>query len=69
MNLSMRALRAARVMSGFTQEDLGAAIGKQQAWVSLVESGRMLPTKSEAAEIAKVLRVETQELFERYADQ
>ncbi len=69
MNHSMRALRAARVLSGFTQEDLGAAIGKQQAWVSLVESGRMLPTKSEAAEISKVLRVETDELFERYADQ
>ncbi len=69
MNHSMRALRAARVLSGFTQEDLGAEIGKQQAWVSLVESGRMLPTKSEAAEISKVLRVETHELFERYADQ
>ncbi len=69
MNHSMRALRAARVLSGFTQEDLGAAIGKQQAWVSLVESGRMLPTKSEATEISKVLRVETSELFERYADQ
>jgi len=69
MNHSMRALRAARVMSGLTQEDLGAAIGKQQAWVSLVESGRMLPTKSEAAEISKVLQVETHELFERYADQ
>ncbi len=69
MNHSMRALRAARVLSGFTQEDLGAAIGKQQAWVSLVENGRMLPTKSEAAEIAKVLQVETHELFERYADQ
>ena len=68
MNHSMRALRAARVLSGFTQEDLGAAIGKQQAWVSLVESGRMLPTKSEAAEISKVLRVETHELVERYAD-
>ena len=69
MNHSMRSLRAARILSGFTQEDLGAAIGKQQAWVSLVESGRMLPTKSEAAEIAKVLRVETHELFERFADQ
>ncbi len=69
MNHSMRALRAARVMSGFTQEDLAAAIGKQQAWVSLVESGRMLPTKNEAAEIARVLRAETHELFERYADQ
>ena len=69
MNHSMRALRAARALSGLTQEDLGAAIGKQQAWVSLVESGRMLPTKSEAAEIARVLRAETQELFERYADQ
>ncbi len=68
MNHSMKALRAARVLSGFTQEDLGAAIGKQQAWVSLVESGRMLPTKSEAAEIARVLRVETHELFERYCD-
>ena len=69
MRNSMIALRAARVLNGLTQEDLGAAIGKQQAWVSLVESGRMLPTKSEAAEISKVLRVETQELFERYADQ
>ncbi len=69
MKHSMRSLRAARVLSGLTQEDLGAAIGKQQAWVSLVESGRMLPTKSEAAEISKVLRVETHELFERYADQ
>ncbi len=69
MNNSMRALRAARVMSGFTQEDLAEAIGKQQAWVSLVESGRMLPTKSEAAKISKVLRAETHELFERYADQ
>ncbi len=69
MKHSMRSLRAARVLSGLTQEDLGAAIGKQQAWVSLVESGRMLPTKSEAAEISKVLRVETDELFERYADQ
>ncbi len=69
MNHSLRALRAARALSGFTQEDLAAAIGKQQAWVSLVESGRMLPTKSEAAEISKVLQVETHELFERYADQ
>ena len=68
MRNSMIALRAARVLNGLTQEDLGAAIGKQQAWVSLVESGRMLPTKSEAAEIAKVLQVETHELFERYAD-
>ena len=69
MNHSMRALRAARVLNGLTQEDLAEAIGKQQAWVSLVESGRMLPTKSEAAEISKVLRVETHEVFERYADQ
>ncbi len=69
MNHSMRALRAARALNGLTQEDLAEAIGKQQAWVSLVESGRMLPTKNEAAEISKVLRVETDELFERYADQ
>ncbi len=65
MNHSMKAERA---RCGLTQEDLAEAIGKQQAWVSLVESGRMLPTKSEAAEISKVLRVETHQLFERYAD-
>ncbi len=69
MNHSMRALRAARALNGFTQEGLAEAIGKQQPWVSLVESGRMLPTESEAAEIAKVLQVETHELFERYAEQ
>ena len=62
-------MKAARVLNGLTQEDLAEAIGKQQPWMSLVESGRMLPTKSEAADIAKVLRVETDELFERYADQ
>ena len=70
MNHSMKAERkAARVLNGLTQEDLAVAIGKQQPWVSLVENGRMLPTKSEAAVIAKVLQVETHELFERYADQ
>ena len=70
MNHSMKAARkAARVLNGLTQEDLAEAIGKQQAWVSLVENGRMLPTKSEAAEIAKVLQVETHELFKRYCDQ
>lgn len=70
MNHSMKAARkAARVLNGLTQEDLAVAIGKQQPWVSLVESGRMLPTKSEAADIAKVLQVTTHELFERYADQ
>ncbi len=70
MKHSMKAARkAARVLNGLTQEDLAEAIGKQQAWVSLVENGRMLPTKSEAAEIAKVLQVETHELFERYCDQ
>ncbi len=63
------ALKAARIRSGLTQKDLAEAIGKYQPWVSFVENGRMFPTKSEAAEIAKVLRVKTQELFERYADQ
>lgn len=66
MNYSMK---AARGLNGLTQEDLAVAINKQQSWVSLVESGRMLPTKSEAVDIAKVLQVETHELFERYADQ
>ena len=66
MNHSMKAERA---RCGLTQEDLAEAVGKGQAWVSLVESGRMLTTKSEAAEIAKILRVEVHELFERYADQ
>ena len=66
MNYSMK---AARGLNGLTQEDLAVAINKQQPWVSLVESGRMLPTKSEAAVIAKVLQVGAHELFERYADQ
>ncbi len=63
------ALKTARIRSGLTQKNLAEAIGKYQPWVSLVENGRMIPTKSEAAEIAKVLQVKTHELFERYADQ
>ena len=63
------ALRTARIRSGLTQKNLAEAIGKYQPWVSFVENGRMLPTKSEAAEIARVLQVTTQELFERLADQ
>ena len=39
MNQNKNLIKAARVMQGLTQTQLGKKIGKNQSWVSAVENG------------------------------
>lgn len=55
-------LRLARINAGYTQQQLGEAIGKHKIFICQVETGYCLPTESELTEICKLLKVSPIEL-------
>jgi len=52
-----RAVKAARVEKGLSQEELAARIDADQAYVSRIETGRMNVTLETADQIAEALGV------------
>lgn len=50
-------IRQARVASGFSQEDLGDALGVTRSSVSLWEKGRSFPDEAKLEVLAQVLKV------------
>jgi transcriptional regulator with XRE-family HTH domain len=50
-------IRQARIASGFSQEDLGDALGVTRSSVSLWEKGRSFPDESNLTNLAEVLKV------------
>jgi transcriptional regulator with XRE-family HTH domain len=51
-------LRQLREEAGLTQDELGARLGRDQPWVSVVESGRRRVDVVELRAICRVLHVE-----------
>ncbi len=53
--IELRLLKALRVLRGMKQDDLAAAVGRSQTWVSFVETGRILPAPEQTRKIAQAL--------------
>jgi transcriptional regulator with XRE-family HTH domain len=62
-----RAVRRLRRERGWTQDDLGAQIGMDQAGISLIENARANPTLETLEALAKTLGVRFVDLFEARA--
>ncbi|MEL6818211.1 MAG: helix-turn-helix transcriptional regulator [Pseudomonadota bacterium] len=58
-----RAVKAARVEKGLSQEELAMRIDADQAYVSRIEAGRMNVTLETAEQIADALEVELEMLL------
>jgi transcriptional regulator with XRE-family HTH domain len=56
MELTERKLKAARVLYGFKQSELAKAVGRSQAWLSLVESGKIIPQNTEYCKLEHILQ-------------
>ena len=63
----MSILKAVRVLHGLRQKDLARKVGRSRPWVSLVENGKLDPQREEAEKIAKVLRIDSEKLFDTYS--
>ena len=50
-------LRSFRVLRGFSQHDLGAAINKSATWISFLERGQVPMTSQDRQALARVLKV------------
>ena len=61
----MNILKGLRVLHGLRQKDLACKVGRSRPWVSLVENGKLEPQREEAEKIAKVLRIDSDRLFDR----
>ena len=59
----MRQLKAARALSGLRQVDVAQAVNRTQAWMSLIETGRLLPSRQKAIEIARALDQDPRNVF------
>ena len=57
------ALRAARVLRGFRQSDLGEKVGRSQPWVSKLELGSISPTDLDVALVCRALKVRPEAVF------
>lgn len=56
-------LRAARVLGGLTQAQLGEKVGRSQTWLCQVERGLLEPNDIDVALICRVLRVSPESIF------
>jgi transcriptional regulator with XRE-family HTH domain len=65
MELQPRVIKALRVLAGLRQVDLAEAVDRTQAWLSYVESGRLIPQRAQANKIAEILRADTEALRHR----
>jgi DNA-binding XRE family transcriptional regulator len=52
-----------RIYRGFTQADLGRAVGVSATTVRAWEAGTTIPTPAHAAKLARVLHCSQQDLF------
>jgi Zn-dependent peptidase ImmA (M78 family)/DNA-binding XRE family transcriptional regulator len=57
-------LAGARLQSGYSQEDLAAALGVNRAMVSYWESGKRVPNDRQLTVLSRVLRVSPRDLLE-----
>ena len=55
MELTERRLKSMRVLHGLKQSELAKAISRSQAWVSLVETGKLIPQPEQLRQIRKIL--------------
>ena len=56
-------LRAARVLRGLRQSDLGEKVGRSQAWVCQLERGQIEPTDLDLALLCRALKVRPEVIF------
>jgi Zn-dependent peptidase ImmA (M78 family)/DNA-binding XRE family transcriptional regulator len=57
-------LAAARLQSGYSQEDVASALGVTRAMVSYWESGKRMPNDRQLSALSRVLRISSQDLLE-----
>ena len=55
-------LRGARIAAGYTQQQLGEAIGKHKIFICQIENGYCLPTECELLQICKLLNTTASKL-------
>ena len=68
MKQTKNLIKAARVMQGLTQTQLGKKIGKNQSWVSYVENGGLGDANlADVLRLCKVLRISLTEAVESIA--
>ncbi len=56
-------LKAARVLRGLRQSDLGQKLGRSQSWVCELERGLIEPSDLDVALICRVLKAKPEQLF------
>ncbi len=56
-------LKAARVLRGLRQSDLGQKLGRSQSWICELERGLIKPSDLDVALICRVLRVKPECVF------
>jgi transcriptional regulator with XRE-family HTH domain len=56
-------LRIARIRRGLTQTYLAAAVGKNQCWLSDVETGKLAPARGDVVRLARALNVDLEILM------
>ncbi|RYG88897.1 MAG: XRE family transcriptional regulator [Alphaproteobacteria bacterium] len=61
----VQVLAEARQMSGLTQAQLAAKVGKDQTFISIIERGQRRVDVLEFVALAKAMKVDPSELFER----
>ena len=59
----MNILKAIRVLHGFSQEELAQRVDRSQAWLSKVETGKLLPQREEAEKMAEALKHDLADLL------
>ena len=56
-------LRSARNLRGMTQDDLAEKIGRSRAWVSFLETGKIIPPRQKLYDVATALGMDAATLF------
>ena len=56
-------LKAARVLRGLTQEDLGKKVARSQSWICQLERGEIEPTDLDVALVCRALVVKPENVF------
>lgn len=63
MSIKNRKFKALRVFRGFTQAQLAEKIGIDQTYISLIETGKAIPTGGIKEKLASILEADPVELF------
>ena len=64
----MNRLREIRKQRGFTQQELGRAVGKYQPFIYNIEKGYYDPTMQEKETLVRVLEVDISDIFPETLD-